>query len=124
MDDCEPSFVDVEQQPAGTTMPLRVLFITLEFSAATFSGNGVCAQSQVLLSTVSSIQKNTGSYHKLHLQGYAPLLTVFNCRPFLVLFGLAATRLPCLSSRHQQALSSAFLHLCSGVGMLASRYER
>ncbi|KAK9803331.1 hypothetical protein WJX73_003980 [Symbiochloris irregularis] len=28
-------------------MPLRVLFITLEFSAATFSGNGVCAQSQV-----------------------------------------------------------------------------
>ena len=27
---------------------LKVLFITLEFSAATFSGNGVCAQSQVM----------------------------------------------------------------------------
>jgi hypothetical protein len=27
--------------------PLRVLFLTLEFSSATFSGNGVYAQSQV-----------------------------------------------------------------------------
>lgn len=32
---------------AVPTSPLRVLFLTLEFSAGTFSGNGVYAQSQV-----------------------------------------------------------------------------
>eukprot|EP00955_Chlamydomonas_euryale_P078924 363221-Chlamydomonas_euryale.AAC.18 len=36
-----------QMAPADGTSPLRILFLTLEFSAATFSGNGIYAQSQV-----------------------------------------------------------------------------
>lgn len=49
------------RQLRSMTPPLRVLFLTLEFSAATFSGNGVYAQSQVSIEVPQclSLQCNT-----------------------------------------------------------------
>lgn len=48
-------------QLRSMTPPLRVLFLTLEFSAATFSGNGVYAQSQVSIEVPRclSLHRNT-----------------------------------------------------------------